>query len=150
MMSTSCSTSTPGCASVVRKVICTKRSYTPLFPYSQAMICGPMMTVSGLTGTCPKTGQLVSGSMEAQCEMMMTNLYGILESAHCTYKNVLKTNVLLTDINDFPTLNKVYEKYFKCPYPARTTVQVAALPRGAKCEIECICCVSPMVDMTCE
>jgi len=93
---------------------------------------------SGQVGQDPATGKLVEGGVVAQTEQIFHNLEGIMSAANKSFADVVKVNVYLTDIRDFAAMNEVYARHFNAPYPARTTVAVAALPLGAAVEIEMI------------
>lgn len=107
-------------------------------PYSHAVECGEMLYLSGQTPIDSKTGKLVDGDIGTQTKQCFTNLFHVLSAANLTPEHVVKVNVFLTDMSDFTAMNEVYEKKFEAPYPARTTIGVAALPLGAKVEIEMI------------
>ncbi len=106
-------------------------------PYSQAIQTGNMLFASGQLGLNPATGELCNG-LEAQADQAMRNMGEILKQAGMTYANIIKTTVFMTDLNDFSTVNAVYQRYFEGAYPARSCVQVAALPKNALVEIECV------------
>jgi len=106
-------------------------------PYSQAMVANGFVFTSGQIGTDPKTGRLVEG-VEAQTEWALKNISAVLEASGSSIDNVVKTTVFLADMNDFAKMNEIYAKHFKGPFPARSTVQVARLPRDAKIEIEVV------------
>lgn len=110
----------------------------PIGPYSQAVQCGSELYCSGQIPLDPQTGELVDGDVGAQTERVIENLGAVLCAAGCSYADVIKTTIFLIDIKDFPAVNAVYEKYFGPTKPARSTVAVAALPRGARLEIDCI------------
>jgi 2-iminobutanoate/2-iminopropanoate deaminase len=107
-------------------------------PYSQAKIVGNLLFTAGQIPLVPETMEMVTGSIEAQTERVLLNLSAILKDASTSWDRVLKTTVFLTDLNDFAAFNAVYEKGLGAAKPARSTVQVAALPKGAKVEIELI------------
>ena len=107
-------------------------------PFSQAIRTGNTVYLSGCIGQDPATGTLVAGGFEAQAKQVFVNMSSVLEAAGLTYDNIVKNTVLLADINDFAVLNKMYADYFKIDPPARSTYQVANLPRGALIEIESI------------
>ncbi len=107
-------------------------------PYSHAVECGEMVYLSGQTPIDSKTGKLVDGDIGAQTKQCFLNLFHVLSAANLTPEHVVKVNVFLTDMSDFTAMNEVYEKQFESPYPARTTIGVAALPLNAKVEIEMI------------
>jgi 2-iminobutanoate/2-iminopropanoate deaminase len=106
-------------------------------PYSQAMRVGKMVFTAGQVGTDPATGELVEG-VAAQAERALRNLTAILDAAGLALDRVVKTTVFLADMDDFATVNEVYAAHFSDPYPARSTVAVKALPKGALVEIEAI------------
>lgn len=105
-------------------------------PYSHAVESGDTVYLSGQTPIDSKTGKLVEGDIKAQTQQCFINLFNVLKASELTSDNVQKVNVYLTDMNNFKAMNEVYEKQFTAPYPARTTIGVAALPLGAGIEIE--------------
>ncbi|HJW72865.1 MAG TPA: RidA family protein [Geothrix sp.] len=107
-------------------------------PYTQAQISGGHLFTAGQIPLIPETMEMVTGSIEAQTEQVMKNLGAVLAAANTSWDRVVKTTVFLTDLGDFAAFNAVYEQAMKGARPARSTVQVAALPRGAKVEIELI------------
>lgn len=107
-------------------------------PYSHAVESGNLIYLSGQTPIDSKTGQLVVGDINIQTEQCFKNLFNVLSAAGLTPNDVVKVNVFLTDMGNFTTMNEVYSKQFSSPYPARTTIGVAALPLGAQVEIEMI------------
>ncbi len=110
-------------------------------PYSQAIAVGEWIFCSGQIPLDPETGELVGGDVAAQTERVMQNLKAVLEAAGATFDQVVKTTIFLVDLADFARMNEVYGKRFQAAAPARSTVQVAALPRGARVEIDCIAVV---------
>lgn len=108
-------------------------------PYSHAVEAGDIIYLSGQTPIDSETGILVEGDITAETEQCFKNLFNVLEEAGLTSDDVVKVNVFLTDMNNFTAMNEVYQKHFNKPYPARTTIGVAALPLDAKVEIELIC-----------
>lgn len=106
-------------------------------PYSHANAAGETIYISGQLGLDPETGVLAEG-VEAQAKTAFENLKTILTEAGVSFENVVKTTVFLTDMNDFAAVNDIYAQYFTADYPARSCVQVAALPKGASFEIEAI------------
>ena len=120
-------------------VIHTDKAPAAVGPYSQALSAGDLVITSGQIPLDPATGLLVEGGIVEQTAQVLNNLSAVLEAAGLTFQNVVKTTVFLTDIADFGAMNEVYAKYFTAPYPSRSAVQVAALPKGASVEIECIC-----------
>ena len=107
-------------------------------PYSQAMISGDLVFVSGQVPIDPATGVLVDGGITEQTEQVLRNLSAVLEAAGSGLAHALKTSVFLTDLGTFAEMNAVYGRRFTAPFPARSTFQVSALPGGAAVEIECI------------
>jgi len=119
------------------KIIQTKKAPAAIGPYSQAIRVGNFVFSSGQIGLEPKTGQLVEG-IEKQTERAIENLKAILEEAGLSLKNVVKTTVYLKNIADFSQMNEIYSQFFKENKPARATVEVSNLPKGALIEIEAI------------
>ncbi|KAK8748191.1 hypothetical protein OTU49_016363, partial [Cherax quadricarinatus] len=111
---------------------------------SQAVQAGNTLYISGQLGMNPETLNLVSEDVVAQTETALTNMGYILEAAGCTYKNVVKTTVLLADINDFAKVNEVYSQFFSEAVPARAAYQVANLPKGGRVEIEAVAVVGEL------
>ena len=107
-------------------------------PYSPAVQLGDFVYMSGQIPVDPNTNELVGGSIGAQTHQVMQNILTILESRGLETRHIVKTTVFLTDMNDFAEFNKIYAEYFEEPYPARSCVQVGALPKGANVEIECL------------
>lgn len=129
--------------SLIKKVISTNKSSAAIGPYSQAVLADRTLYISGQVGMDP-SGQLVPGGVVAEAKQALTNIGEILKAAGCDYTNVVKTTVLLADINDFNTVNEVYKQFFKNNFPARAAYQVAALPRGSRVEIEAIALLGPL------
>ena len=121
-------------------VIQTENAPQAIGPYSQAVRSGSFLFCSGQIPLDPVTQELVGGSIEEQTHRVMKNLQGVLAAAGSGFGGVLKTTVYLKNMGDFPSFNRVYESYLKPPYPARATVEVAALPKGALVEIELVAC----------
>lgn len=107
-------------------------------PYSQAVRMGDLLFCSGQIPLDPATGKLVEGDIRAQTERVLENVGAILRSEGLTYAHVVKATVFLTDLAEFNAMNEVYARYFTEDHPARSTVQVAALPRAARVEIEVV------------
>ena len=122
----------------MKKVIATADAPKAVGPYSQAIADGNLLFCAGQIPLRPDTGELVTGDIAAQTRQVLENLAGVLRANGMTFSNVVKTTVFLTDLADFATMNGVYANFFTEPFPARSTVQVAALPKGAKVEIEAI------------
>ena len=106
--------------------------------FTPAIVVGDLVFTSGQIGVDAKTGQIVEGGIEAQTEQVFRNLATVLEAAGSNVDNIVKATVFLADMNDYNTMNELYRKHFKGDPPARTTVQVARLPRDAKIEIEAV------------
>lgn len=123
-----------------RQLIATDRAPRPLqgAPYNQAVVAGGMVFCSGQLGLDPSSGALVEGGVAAQAARALDNLRGVLEAAGSGLDRVVKTTVFVTDLGDFATVNAVYAGFFTDEPPARSTVQVAALPAGGLVEIEAI------------
>jgi 2-iminobutanoate/2-iminopropanoate deaminase len=109
-----------------------------LGPYSHAVRAGDLVFTSGQVGLDPVSGRLVDGGVTAEAEQVFRNLHAVLEAAGHSFRDVVKATVFLTNMTDFAAVNAVYAKQFQAPYPARTTVAVAALPAGARVEIELV------------
>lgn len=122
----------------MRKAVATTTAPAAIGPYSQAVIAGGFLFVSGQIPLDPATGALVSGSIADETRRVFDNLKAILEAAGATFDNVVKTTVYLSDMADFSAMNAVYATYFSDPAPARATVQAAALPKGVRVEIDLI------------
>jgi 2-iminobutanoate/2-iminopropanoate deaminase len=121
-----------------RHSISTQGAPKPVGPYAQGVVVGNTLYVSGQIGLEPSRGRLVGGGIVAETEQVLENLFAVVHAAGFTRADVVKTTVFVTDLADFATVNGVYERYFAEPYPARATVQVAALPAGARVEIEAV------------
>jgi 2-iminobutanoate/2-iminopropanoate deaminase len=119
----------------------TDRAPAAIGPYSQAVVAHGLLFTAGQIPLDPATGQVVSGDVSAQTERVLANLAAVLEAAGASWSNVVKTTVFLHDMNDFPTVNQVYARVLGAARPARSTVQVAALPRGVLVEIDAVAVV---------
>jgi len=122
----------------MKKIISTNEAPGAIGPYSQAVRSGSFLFCSGQIPLDPKSGQIVPGDIAAQTRRVLDNIAAVLKAVGLTCDNVVKTTIFLTDLGDFQIVNEVYGSYFKQDPPARSTVQVSALPRGAKVEIEAI------------
>ena len=122
----------------MKNVIETKNAPAPIGPYSQAVEVNGMIFTSGQIAIDPATGAYTPASIEEEAELVMKNLQALLEAAGCSFANVVKTGIFLQSMNDFAAVNEVYAKYMVAPFPARETVEVAKLPKGAKVEISMI------------
>lgn len=123
---------------MAREIISTANAPKAVGTYSQAVKCGKTVYVSGQIALNPTTGEMVQTSFEAEVRRVFDNLQAIVAAAGGSFAQVAKVTVFITNFNDFPVLNKVMAEYFVEPYPARATVQVSALPKGANVEIECV------------
>lgn len=124
-------------------VIHTDQAPKAIGPYSQAIRLGDLIFTAGQIPLNPQTGALVEGEIEIQTRQVLNNLVRVLEAAGSGVSGVVKTTVFMQDLSEFAAMNAVYGEFFTTHPPARSTVQVAALPRGAKVEIECIAVVNP-------
>ncbi|MBO5121601.1 MAG: RidA family protein [Oscillospiraceae bacterium] len=124
----------------MKNVISTTNAPAAIGPYSQAIDCGAFLVTSGQVPFDPATGVIVEGGIEEQTRQSLNNVKAILEAAGLTMDNVVKTTVFLQNMGDFAAMNAVYAEFFtEGQYPARSAVEVAALPKGALVEIETIC-----------
>jgi 2-iminobutanoate/2-iminopropanoate deaminase len=121
-----------------KTAIVSKTLAPPVGPFSQGIRVNGLLFLSGQVGLEPATGKLVPGGIRAETEQVLRNLAAVLEAAGKTFTDVVRAGVFLTDIGDFSAMNAVYEKQFVQPYPARTTIAVAALPLGARVEIDLV------------
>ena len=110
-------------------------------PYSQAVRAGNMVFLSGQVPLDPKTGELVTGDIRLETDRVLDNLEAVLAAAGLTFANVARTTIYLTNLGDFQAVNETYGKRFDKDFPARATVEVAALPKGARVEIDAIAIV---------
>ena len=124
----------------MKNVISPTNAPAAIGPYSQAIDCGAFLVTSGQVPFDPATGVIVEGGIEEQTRQSLNNVKAILEAAGLTMDNVVKTTVFLQNMGDFAAMNAVYAEFFtEGQYPARSAVEVAALPKGALVEIETIC-----------
>jgi 2-iminobutanoate/2-iminopropanoate deaminase len=121
-----------------RTTVSTTHAPAAIGPYSQAIRADGYLFCSGQLGLDPSTGEFVAGDVAAQAEQSLRNLGAVLEAAGLTFSDVVKTTIFLADIADFATVNAVYGRFVTDPPPARSTVAVAALPKGGRVEIEAI------------
>jgi len=126
----------------MKKIISTSEAPAAIGPYSQAVRSGDLLFCSGQIPLDPKSGQIVSGDIAAQTRRVLDNIAAVLKADGVTFENVVKTTIFLTDLGDFQTVNEIYGSYLKQQPPARSTVQVSALPKGANVEIEVIAVAS--------
>ena len=126
-----------------KKIVSTEKAPKALGPYSQAIRIEGLVYTAGQVGLDPLTMELVEGGIEAQTRQVLTNLKHVLEAADSGLNFVVKTTVFLQDMRDFANMNSVYAEFFPENPPARSTVQVAALPKSALVEIECVALINP-------
>ena len=130
------------CQDYQKQVIVAEKAPKAIGPYSAGVSTGCLVFTAGQLGIDPKTGALVEGGIQAQTHQALTNLSAVLEAAGSSLGQVLKTTVFLRDINEFSQMNEVYGTFFTEDFPARSAIQVAALPLGAAVEIEAVAMVS--------
>ena len=121
-----------------KQIIKPSKSPPAVGPYNHAVRVGDLLFCAGQIPIDPATGNLVPGDARAQTERVLENVKAILEDQKLTFANVVKSTVFLTNLADFAAMNEVYAKYFTADFPARSTIQVAALPKGAQVEIEVV------------
>ena len=128
-----------------KKIVKTTRAPEAIGPYSQGVVVEPgrLLFTAGQIALDPKTGYLIEGDIEIQTEKVLENLKAILEAAGTGMDRVVKTTVFLKSIADFPKMNRIYETFFGVNPPARSAFEVAALPKNALVEIECVAWVGP-------
>jgi len=122
----------------MKDLVLTPRGPKPIGPYSQAIKCNGFVFVSGQIALDPKSGELVGADIKQQTERVLENLKAIVEAAGTGFHHAVKATVFLKDMNDFTAMNEVYARYFTAAPPARSTIQVARLPKDALVEIEMI------------
>jgi len=122
----------------MKKIISTNEAPAAVGPYSQAVRAGGMVFCAGQIPLDPKSGQIVAGDIGVQTRRVLDNITAVLKADGLTFENIVKTTIFLVDLNDFQTVNEIYGSYFKQTPPARSTVQVSALPKAARVEIEVI------------
>ncbi len=125
----------------MKKIINTSNAPKAVGPYNQAVVTGGFVFTSGQIPLDPATGKLVEGDIKVHAQQVLDNLKAVLEAAGTDFSKAIKVTVFLADINDFAQVNEVYARYFKSDQPARSAVQVAGLPLGAKIEIEMVASV---------
>ena len=122
----------------MKKIISTPDAPAAIGPYSQAIRVGQFVFTAGQIPLDPKSGQIVEGDVAAQTHRVLDNLTAVLKAENLNFSHIVKTTIFLIDMADFQSVNEVYAEYFTDVPPARSTVAVSALPRGARVEIECI------------
>jgi|TARA_Y100000385_G_C12830753_1_gene524412 2-iminobutanoate/2-iminopropanoate deaminase len=126
----------------MKKIITTEKAPAPIGPYNQAVMLGNMLYTSGQIAIEPKSGKLITDTIEAETTLVMQNLKAILEAANMSFKNVIKSSIFVSDMNDFSKINAVYGQYFNPETaPARETVEVSNLPKFVNVEISVIAAV---------
>ena len=121
-----------------KTVIHTADAPAAIGPYSQAIAAGGMLYISGQIPLDPVSGELLDGDTAAQARLVLSNLEAILRAGGCSFADVVRSTIFLVDLGDFGAVNAAYAEKFSAPFPARVTIQVAALPRGSKVEIDAI------------
>jgi reactive intermediate/imine deaminase len=121
-----------------RKIVHTDSAPKAIGPYSQAVAAGGAVYLSGQVGLNPKTGELVAGGLEAEARRVFENLSAVAEAAGSSLAAAVRVTIYLVDLGQFAAANRIMQEYFREPYPARVTIGVAALPRGAAIEVDCI------------
>ncbi len=125
----------------MKKILATTDAPAAIGPYSQGIQTGSFLFCAGQIPLDPKTGQMVSDDISEQTKRVLENIAGLLKAAHLSFDHVVKTTIFLTSMDDFQTVNEIYATYFRQDPPARSTVAVSALPKGAKVEIEVIAAI---------
>jgi 2-iminobutanoate/2-iminopropanoate deaminase len=123
---------------MIRRAISTTGAPAAIGPYSQAIAIDGLLFTAGQAALDPATGVLVDGGIEPETERVMANLTAVLDGAGCSWGDVLKTTIFLVDMAEFATVNAIYGRFMTDPPPARSTVGVASLPKGARVEIEVV------------
>jgi len=122
----------------MKKIIETKNASAPIGPYSQAVLSGNTLYTSGQIAMDPITGNLIMESIEAETTQVMENMKAVLTEAGMTFEHVIKSSIFISDMDNFASINAVYNQYFTSDYPARETVEVARLPKDVNVEISMI------------
>lgn len=128
---------------MTRRAVSTTGAPAAIGPYSQAIAIDGLLFTAGQAALDPATGALVEGGIEAETERVMANLTAVLDAGGCTWADVVKTTIFLIEMADFAAVNAIYGRFMSDPPPARSTVAVAALPKGARVEIEAIAINTP-------
>jgi 2-iminobutanoate/2-iminopropanoate deaminase len=122
----------------MKEIIFSEKAPKPIGPYSQAIAVANFIFLSGQIGIDPNSGNIVAGGVTAETRQVMANIRAVLEKVNLTLANIIKTTIFLANLADFTEVNQIYAEYFTKDFPARSTVEVKALPKGAKIEIEVI------------
>lgn len=125
-----------------KKIIYSDKAPKPIGPYSQAVIIDKLVFLSGQIGISPQTGNLVDGGVVEETKQIFRNFKAVLEAVKISLDDIIKTTVYMTDLSKFAEMNKIYNDHFTKDYPARATIQVSALPKGACVEIEAIAIIN--------
>lgn len=123
---------------MTKKTVSTEKAPAAIGPYSQAVVAGNIVFTSGQIPIDPSSGEIVAGGIEAQARQVMNNIIEVLKAAGSDINSVVKTVLFIKDMNDFHVINRVYSEYFKEPYPARSCIQAARLPRDVGIEMEAV------------
>lgn len=123
--------------SASRSIVTTPLAPAAIGPYSQGVLVNDQLYVSGQIAIDPETGSMIDGSIESETERVLENIGAILKAASMTFEDVVRCEVLLTDVSDYAQVNEVYARYFNEQSPARQAMEVSALPRNARVEISC-------------
>lgn len=126
----------------LKKTISTQKAPAAIGPYSQAVVCGNLVFLSGQIPLDPKTMQLVEGNIQIATKQVFNNIAAVLEAAELDFTDVVRLTIYLTNMQDFAVVNEVMQQYCSEPYPARAAVEVSNLPKGATIEIDAIACYS--------
>lgn len=124
----------------MREQISTNQAPQAIGPYAQGVKVGGLVFTSGQIPIDPKTGALVPGDITQQMHQVMKNLKEVLRAGNSDFKDVIKSTIFLTDLKNFSLINEIYQSYLELPFPARSCVEVSALPKGALVEVEMIAC----------
>jgi 2-iminobutanoate/2-iminopropanoate deaminase len=123
---------------MTQKIVCTDKAPGAIGPYSQAVVSGPMLFVSGQLGLDPKTGELAGPDLDAQARQALKNLHQIVIAGGFELSHIVSVDVFMTQLTFFQTFNQIYSEFFSGHRPARAVIEVSALPKGAAIEIKCI------------
>jgi 2-iminobutanoate/2-iminopropanoate deaminase len=126
----------------MKQIIASKKAPSPIGPYSQAVLAGKTLYMSGQIAIDPDTGEYNPSDAASETTQVMKNLLEVLKEAGADFTHVVKTSIFLKDMNDFSAVNKVYAGFFESSFPARETVQVSVLPKNARVEISMIACLT--------
>lgn len=126
----------------MKKIIYTDKAPQAIGPYSQAVLCGQTVYLSGQIPLNPETMELVGADIHIQTQQVFENLIAVAKAAGGDLADIVKLNIFLTDLSNFPVINEWMEKYFSAPYPARATIGVAALPKGSLVEMDAVMVLS--------